>query len=67
MNDQVAVALVAGTIELQNSGDSTAEALRRVQRALIAGSPGRSDLGHPFYWAPLVLIGDGRRATAARS
>ena len=37
-----------------------AEALQRAQRQLQAGPAGGTDLSHPFYWAPFVLMGNWR-------
>ncbi|HEY9737632.1 MAG TPA: CHAT domain-containing protein, partial [Trichocoleus sp.] len=39
-------------------GLGKAEALRQAQVSLIAGESG-ADLGHPYYWAPFILIGNG--------
>lgn len=43
-------------IEGQNSGMSKAEALRAASLKLMKNRRYR----HPFYWAPFVIIGDGR-------
>ncbi len=34
-------------------GTAPAETVRQVQRAFIK----EAQLGHPFYWAPFVLVG----------
>ncbi len=60
-SEGTAPALVVAMLSLQNRGTNTAEALRQVQLALIAGAPGRPSVAHPFFWAPFALIGSGRR------
>ncbi|MEO5367373.1 MAG: tetratricopeptide repeat protein [Magnetococcus sp. WYHC-3] len=54
-----AMALNVGFFDrLRHSGDA-AEALGQIKRAMIAGTAG-ARYQEPYYWAPLVLFGDGR-------
>ena len=47
--------------ELQEGNPTKAEALRQAQMALITGKElaEQSNLEHPYYWAPFILIGHG--------
>jgi CHAT domain-containing protein/Tfp pilus assembly protein PilF len=61
--DSVATqALVTGTFRELKNGKTTAEALGAAQQTLVASvyqSEGRSfSRGHPFFWAPFVVVGD---------
>ena len=60
MNSDAAVKLTTGAFaELRaNPKLSRAEALRRSMAALI--TMGRPEEAHPEYWAPFVLVGEGR-------
>jgi CHAT domain-containing protein len=60
VNDQAAAYLVAKTILTARHDPSIgmAGALAAAQRSMITDP--RGDLVHPFYWAPLALIGDGQ-------
>jgi CHAT domain-containing protein len=62
VNDQVTAVLVAGTMERlhQDPSQGPAAALAAQQRAMLAQATGPiAALAHPFYWAPLALIGEG--------
>lgn len=68
VNDQVTTILVAGTMQRlrQAPEQGLAAALAAQQRALLAQANGPlAPLAHPFYWAPLALIGDGGGTAAA--
>ena len=68
VNDQVTTILVAGTMQRlrQAPEQGLAVALAAQQRALLAQANGPlAPLAHPFYWAPLALIGDGGGTAAA--
>jgi CHAT domain-containing protein len=71
VNDRVTTILVAGTMQRyqQDPSAGLAAALAEQQRSLLDQATGPlSALAHPFYWAPLALIGDGGgRAPAAGS
>ncbi len=67
VDDAAAALTVADTLRRQQGGASSAAALRGAQ-VLILDEAGRNlptVFAHPYYWAPFVLIGDGRRAGAA--
>lgn len=69
VDDAAASLLVADTLRRQQGGATSAAALRGAQ-TLILDEAGRSipaAFAHPFYWAPFVLIGDGRRAPGGAS
>jgi CHAT domain-containing protein len=63
VNDRVTTILVAQTMKLYHDDPSRglATALALEQRDLLAQATNGalSALAHPFYWAPLALIGDG--------
>lgn len=62
VNDQVTTILVSGTMRryAQDPAAGVGAALVAEQRALLSQATGAiSALAHPFYWAPLALIGDG--------
>lgn len=64
VDDAAAALTVADTLRRQQGGASSAAALRGAQ-LLILDEAGRNlpaAFAHPYYWAPFVLIGDGRRA-----
>jgi CHAT domain-containing protein len=68
VNDQVTTILVAGTMQRlhDDPAQGLAAALAGQQRALLGQAQGPlAALAHPFYWAPLALIGDGS-ATSSR-
>lgn len=63
VDDAAAALTVADTLRRQQGGASSAASLRGAQM-LILEEAGRSipaAFAHPYYWAPFVLIGDGRR------
>jgi CHAT domain-containing protein len=73
LNDAAAQQLVAGLLQdyRNNAGDGLAQSLRAAQLALIA-SAGRdgmpANLAHPFFWAPMALIGEsGARPPSSRT
>ncbi len=62
VNDRVAAALVAASVGKAQEDRSLGMAggLAAAQRTLLTRASGEmSWLAHPFYWAPLALIGDG--------
>jgi CHAT domain-containing protein len=64
VDDAAAALTVADTLRRQQGGATSAAALRGAQM-LILDEAGRNlpeIFAHPYYWAPFVLIGDGRRA-----
>lgn len=65
-DDKVLAALVDATLlnYRNDPADGIAAALARAQRTLLAatGSDVPSGYAHPFYWAPLALMGDGSGA-----
>ncbi|MBY0330445.1 MAG: CHAT domain-containing protein, partial [Acetobacteraceae bacterium] len=67
VDDAAAALTVSDTLRRQQGGASTAAALRGAQLLILdeAGKRLPAQFGHPFYWAPFALIGDGRRAAAA--
>ena len=77
LNDAAAEQLVTGLLRdyRDNAGAGMAQSLRAAQLALLdsAGRDGiPADVAHPFFWAPMALIGEGgaRNAvtrTAART
>ncbi|NEO95081.1 MAG: CHAT domain-containing protein, partial [Moorea sp. SIO3G5] len=59
VDDQGTQALMNKFYQVLKQGKVTkAEALRQAQIALITNKVG-DDFGHPFYWAPFILIGNG--------
>jgi CHAT domain-containing protein len=67
VDDAAAALTVADTLRRQQGGSSSAASLRGAQ-LLILDEAGRNlpaAFAHPYYWAPFVLIGDGRRAPGA--
>lgn len=69
VDDAAAALTVADTLRRQQGGASSAAALRGAQ-LLILDEAGRNlpaAFAHPYYWAPFVLIGDGRRSGAPAS
>jgi len=50
-------------LKSNDSGKDKADALADAQRAMLA-SP---QFGHPYYWAPFVLVGDGARLERKRT
>ncbi|MBR0674463.1 CHAT domain-containing protein, partial [Neoroseomonas soli] len=66
VDDAAAALTVADTLRRQQGGASSAASLRGAQ-LLILDEAGRNlpaAFAHPYYWAPFVLIGDGRRGGA---
>lgn len=64
VDDAAAALTVADTLRRQQGGAASAASLRGAQ-LLILDEAGRNlpaAFAHPYYWAPFVLIGDGRRA-----
>jgi len=63
VDDLAASLTVADALRRQQAGASSAAALRGAQLLLLdeAGKRLPASFGHPFYWAPFALIGDGRR------
>ena len=51
--------LNVGFFKYLKEGKDKAEALRRVKTDMIKGAKG-DRYRHPYYWAPLVLFGDGK-------
>jgi CHAT domain-containing protein len=51
--------LNVGFFKYLKEGKDKAEALRRVKTDMIKGAKG-DRYKHPYYWAPLVLFGDGK-------
>ena len=73
LNDAAAEQLVTTLLQnyRNNPGDGLAQSLRAAQLALIA-SAGRdgapASLAHPFFWAPMALIGEsGARPATSRT
>ncbi|HEX3347822.1 MAG TPA: CHAT domain-containing tetratricopeptide repeat protein [Acetobacteraceae bacterium] len=71
LNDAAAARIVTGTLQCPVRGQQgLADALRSAQLAMIDGA-GRdglpAEVAHPFFWAPMALIGDagGRKAVTA--
>jgi len=50
--------LNVGLFENMRKGNSHAESLRQIKIHMIRGNEGKK-WKHPFYWAPVVLFGDG--------
>lgn len=69
VDDSAAALTVADSLRRQQGGAASATALRGAQLLLLeeAGRRLPEAFGHPFYWAPFALIGDGRRAAPATS
>lgn len=66
VDDAAAALTVADTLRRQQGGATSAASLRGAQ-LLILDEAGRNlpaAFAHPYYWAPFVLIGDGRRVGA---
>jgi CHAT domain-containing protein len=66
VDDAAAALTVADTLRRQQAGAASAAALRGAQLLILdeAGRALPAAFAHPYYWAPFVLIGDGRRAGA---
>jgi CHAT domain-containing protein/tetratricopeptide (TPR) repeat protein len=69
VDDAAAALTVSDTLRRQQGGASTAQALRGAKLLILdeAGKRLPAQFGHPFYWAPFALIGDGRGASPART
>ncbi|SDD70117.1 CHAT domain-containing protein [Belnapia rosea] len=69
VDDAAAALTVADSLRRQQAGASSAAALRGAQLLLLdeAGQRLPDAFGHPFYWAPFALIGDGRRAAPVQT
>lgn len=67
VDDAAAALTVADTLRRQQAGATSAAALRGAQMLMIeeAGRNLPAAFAHPYYWAPFVLIGDGRRGPPA--
>jgi len=63
VDDAAAALTVADTLRRQQGGATSAAALRGAQLLMLdeAGRALPAAFAHPYYWAPFVLIGDGRR------
>lgn len=59
--DDIATAyLVAYSLKLAGSSGTIADSVRTAQLSMIDGTGGLPETwAHPYYWAPLALIGDG--------
>ncbi|WP_162806642.1 CHAT domain-containing protein [Sphingosinicella terrae] len=63
VDDEVASRITVRTVELTRDGRSRAEAFQAAAREIrleTAYDTAVSSWAHPYYWAPFVLIGDGR-------
>jgi len=63
VSDAVAPILITRTLALERTGMPRAEAFRQAMREIrmdASRDTAVSSWAHPFYWAPFVLIGDGR-------
>ncbi|MBR0682500.1 CHAT domain-containing protein [Roseomonas eburnea] len=67
VDDAAAALTVADTLRRQQGGASSAASLRGAQMLILdeAGRNLPAAFAHPYYWAPFVLIGDGRRSGSA--
>jgi CHAT domain-containing protein len=67
VDDAAAALTVADTLRRQQGGAASAAALRGAQLLMLeeAGRALPASFAHPYYWAPFVLIGDGRREGGA--
>ncbi len=69
VNDQVAAYLVAGTLQRMQADASlgVSGAMRASQLAMLAdaGKGLPPEIGHPFFWAPFAVIGEGLEHPAA--
>lgn len=63
VDDAAAALTVADALRRQQGGATSAAALRGAQLLILeeAGRALPAAFAHPYYWAPFVLIGDGRR------
>ncbi|WP_376100484.1 CHAT domain-containing protein [Roseomonas sp. CCTCC AB2023176] len=64
VDDLAAAITIADLLQRQERGaPSSAAALRSAQLLLLDGAGSRfaAEFAHPAWWAPFVLIGDGRR------
>ena len=64
LNDAAGERLVSGLLrdDTRSAGEGLAQALRTAQLTLLAaaGSSGvPAEVAHPFFWAPMALIGEG--------
>ncbi len=59
VESQSAKTLSTGLYENLKAGRGRAEALREIKLRMIKGEEGKT-YRYPFFWAPLVLFGDGR-------
>jgi CHAT domain-containing protein len=69
VNDKVTAVLVSATLANMRADPSIgiAAALANAQRRLLERAKANlPNLAHPFFWAPLALIGEGRAVPAAR-
>lgn len=66
VDDAAAALTVADTLRRQQAGATSSTALRGAQMLILdeAGRNLPALFAHPYYWAPFVLIGDGRRGGA---
>ena len=62
VDDLAAAVTIADVLQRQERGTAGAAALRQAQLLLLDGAGGRfpTEFAHPAWWAPFVLIGDGR-------
>jgi len=63
VDDSAAALTVAEALDRQQRGAGTAAALQGAQVLILneAGKRLPAAFGHPYFWAPFALIGDGRR------
>ncbi len=59
VESQSAKALSVGLFKYMKEGKGRAEALRAIKLRMIAGDEGGL-FANPFFWAPMVVFGDGR-------
>jgi CHAT domain-containing protein len=69
VDDLAAALIVPDALRRQHAGQGSAQAVRGAQLVLLdeAGKRLPAVMAHPYFWAPFVMIGEGRRGAAPQT